>query len=193
MDQSEYYRFLQNRGRVLRLLRRLFMIPILSFFQGKVLDIGSGIGEFLEAYPNAVGIDINRDCVEYCISKGLNCLQADVCNLPFSSDFVDGILLNNVLEHLYRPEEAFTEILRVLKQSGRICIEVPGRKGYAYDTTHVRFWAKDEMIRFLRERGFRDITIKYFPVPLAWAGDILTHNKLRVFARLDKEKMHEQV
>lgn len=193
LGQSEYFRYLQKRGRGLRLLRRILMSPILRFFQGRVLDIGAGIGEFLEAYSDAVGIDINRDCVEYCISKGLNCLQADAYHLPFSADFFDGVLLNNVLEHLDRPEEAFAEIRRVLKHGGRICIEVPGRKGYDHDRTHVRFWGKDETISFLRERGFRDISSGYFPVPCAWAGDMLTHNKLRVFARIEKEDMPEQV
>ncbi|MDP2277375.1 MAG: methyltransferase domain-containing protein [Nitrospirota bacterium] len=113
--------------------------------------------------------------------------------LPFSADFFDGILLNNILEHLEKPDDAFSEIKRVLKNDGKLLIELPGKKGFYYDKTHVKFWGKDETISFLRENGFHDISSGYFPVPCAWAGDILTHNKLRVFARIKKEALPEQV
>jgi len=169
------------------------MSPILRFFQGRVLDIGAGIGEFLEAYSDAVGIDINRDCVEHCISKGLNCLQADAYHLPFSADFFDGILLNNILEHLEKPDDAFSEIKRVLKNDGKLLIELPGKKGFYYDKTHVKFWNGKEITDFLKKWGFINITTKFFPVPFEFAGDILTHNKLRVFARIEKDDMTEQV
>ena len=183
---SEYFAFLRSRGRVGKFLRRLFLRPIVRYFSGRVLDIGAGIGEFLEQYPDAVGLDINADCVRYCVQKGLRCVQADVSTLPFANDSFDGVLLNNVLEHFEKPDEVFSEILRVLRDGGRLMIEVPGKKGFAYDRTHVRFWDREDLIQYLEARGFGEIQTSFFPVPLRLAGLFLTHNKLRLYARLRK-------
>lgn len=182
MKQNEYYSYLSGRGRVKRLLRRLMLMPIVRFFSGEVLDIGCGIGEFLAAYPNAVGVDFNRKCVASCNERGFTCVEGNVYCLPFEDNKFDGVLLNNVLEHLDRPEDAFREIKRVLRNGGRLCMELPGMKGFRHDPTHVKFWGKEETVSFLEKYGFIDITVKYFPVPIEYAGNILTHNKLRVFA-----------
>lgn len=183
---NEYFRYLDDRSRFRRWLRWLFMMPFVRFFKGRVLDIGSGIGEFLSCYPEAVGLDINADCVNECRKKGLACIQADAADLPFEADSFEGVLLNNVLEHLDAPETLFREIGRVLRDNGRLALELPGRKGFAYDTTHVRFWDKSEIVSYLSARGFCDIHTSYFPIPLALAGDLFTHNKLRVYAVLRK-------
>lgn len=184
--ESEYFAYLKKRSRLGKILRRFFISPVLSYFHGKVLDIGSGIGEFLEYYPDAVGVDLNKDCVEYCRSRQLDCIWADAYELPFSPGSFDGVFLNNVLEHLERPEDAFEEICRVLKENGSICIEVPGKRGFDHDRTHVRFWETDDLTRLLQDIGFSEIRSGYFPVPFRWAGRVFTHNKLRVYATMIK-------
>ena len=166
------------------LMRRLFLLPVKRYFYGKVLDIGAGIGEFLDCYPNSIGIDRDYATVSYCHSRGFRCIQADAYLLPFIHDSFDGVLLNNVLEHLARPEDALSEIKRVLKKGGRLMIELPGKKGFLYDKTHVRFWVQDDIAALLKLKGFRDIKTRYFPFPCEKAGDIFTHNKLRVSAVL---------
>jgi SAM-dependent methyltransferase len=183
---SDYFRYLSDRRLVRKLLRRLFMMPIIHFFRGRVLDIGAGIGEFLSYYPDAVGIDINGDCAAECRKKGLVCVQADACHIPFNADSFDGVLLNNVLEHLDDPDTLFREIHRVLRDNGRLAIELPGSKGFAHDRTHVRFWGKNDIVPYLSALGFCNIRIFYFPIPIASAGSLLTHNKLRVYAVLRK-------
>jgi SAM-dependent methyltransferase len=179
----EYFRYLNERSSLRRYLRKLFLRPIVRAFSGRVLDIGSGIGEFLELYPDAIGIDMNPDCVASCLKKGLNCIEGSAYNLPFDAGFFDGVLLNNVLEHLERPGDALAEISRVLKRGGSLIIEVPGEKGFRYDNTHIKFWAKASLISFLEEHGFAAIRVNYFPFPFAVAGSLLTHNKLRAYAK----------
>jgi len=179
----EYFRYLNERSSLRRYLRKLFLRPIVLTFSGRVLDIGSGIGEFLELYPDAIGIDMNPDCVASCLKKGLKCIEGSAYHLPFDDGFFDGVLLNNVLEHLERPEDALAEIWRVLKRGGSLIIEVPGEKGFRYDKTHIRFWGKASLTSFLEEHGFAAIKVNYFPVPFASAGSLLIHNKLRVYAK----------
>ena len=185
--QSDYFAYLKKRSPASILLRKLFLMPVAKYFSGCVLDIGSGIGEFLEYYTDSIGIDIDRDCVAFCKSKGLNCLHADVYKLPFDDNSFDGVLLNNILEHLEKPGDAFLEIKRVLRNDGKLLIELPGKKGFYYDKTHVKFWGKKEIVDFLEKWSFKDIRAKFFPLPFEFAGDILTHNKLRVFANNSKK------
>jgi ubiquinone/menaquinone biosynthesis C-methylase UbiE len=186
--QADYFKYLKKRSTASLLLRRLFLKPVANHFSGIVLDVGSGIGEFMELYNNSIGIDIHRDSVAFCNSKGLKCINADVYRLPFSDNFFDGVLMNNILEHLENPEDAFAEIKRVLKNNGKLIIELPGKKGFYFDRTHVKYWKKKEIVDFLEKRGFHSIRTRYFPLPLEIAGDILTHNKLRVSAINKKGK-----
>ncbi len=178
----EYFEYLKNRGRLKLFLRRRFLLPVVKFFTGRVLDIGSGIGEFLSLYPDSVGIDIDEASVTFCRERGLECSHGDIYHLPFEEDSFDGILLNNVLEHLERPDDAFFEIKRVLRHKGKLLIEVPGKKGFLYDKTHLLSWEKENTSALVERWGFREIKTCYFPIPLKKAGDYLTHNKLRLTA-----------
>ena len=90
-------------------------MSVVNYFKGNVLDIGAGIGEFLEYYPNATGIDINEDCVRFCAARVLNVLMPMFISCRSTTILLMGFLLNNVLEHLDEPDRAFSEIKRVLK------------------------------------------------------------------------------
>jgi SAM-dependent methyltransferase len=188
---SEYFEYLKSRNSARLFLRKLFLKPVVNYFSGRVLDIGSGIGEFLEMYAHAIGIDANMDCVAFCHSKDFQCVNTDVYALPFIDDSFDGVLLNNILEHLKRPYDVFQEIKRVLKNHGKLMIELPGKKGFYYDKTHVKYWEREETVMFLEQNGFEDIQTNYFPLPFRRAGDILTHNKLRIYARHAKSQSAE--
>jgi len=55
--------------------------------------------------------------------KGLLPLQANSDQLPFPPDTFDGILLVDALHHFLNPQNAVSEMLRVLKPMGRLLIE----------------------------------------------------------------------
>jgi ubiquinone/menaquinone biosynthesis C-methylase UbiE len=188
--RSDYFAYLVRRGKLKRMIRKLFLLPVARSFAGKVLDVGAGIGEFLESYKDSVGIDKDFAAVSYCTSKGLECVQADAHRLPFHDDSFDGVLLNNLLEHIEDPDTVMGEIRRVLKDGGKLVMELPGKKGFYFDETHVRFWTREEIVMFLERHGFRNIVTHYFPLPWGKAGDIFTHNKLRVSAVHAKKGRH---
>lgn len=50
---------------------------------------------------------------------------ADAAMLPFNSDVFDVVALLDVLEHLLEPRTSLCEIARVLKQGGRLFVNVP--------------------------------------------------------------------
>jgi SAM-dependent methyltransferase len=50
---------------------------------------------------------------------------ADAAILPFNSNVFDGVALLDVLEHLPEPRASLCEIARVLKQGGKLFVNVP--------------------------------------------------------------------
>ena len=71
-NNDEYFEYLNQRSSLGLIYRKNFLYPRLAReMQGKVLDVGCGIGDFLEFYKNAKGTDINIKNVEYCSKIGL--------------------------------------------------------------------------------------------------------------------------
>jgi SAM-dependent methyltransferase len=95
-----------------------------------VLDIGCGLGGKTVAYAEAgarvVGVDIDQTNVEQSIafarSRGadLSFLVGDAGGLPFPDGCFDLVVANDSMEHFPHPEEAFAEIVRVLRPGGMI-------------------------------------------------------------------------
>ena len=50
---------------------------------------------------------------------------ADAAELPFESDSIDTIIMNDALEHFPEPENVLTEALRVLRPEGRVYVNFP--------------------------------------------------------------------
>jgi len=119
--------------------RRLDMIrSYLTLENARVLDIGCGLGAYVRAFgrftDRAYGIDIDAARVETGVTEGLHGLVAGVGeSLPFADGVFDGILLNEVLEHVRNDRETVREALRILRPGGRIVIFVPNRF-YPFET-----------------------------------------------------------
>jgi len=94
----------------------------------KVLDIGCGDGLFLTALKEkgveAVGVDISDVAVKKCREKGLNVvlLDANDSSMPFSDKSFELVVLSDVLEHLYNPDDILIEAKRLSK---KVLISVP--------------------------------------------------------------------
>jgi 2-polyprenyl-3-methyl-5-hydroxy-6-metoxy-1,4-benzoquinol methylase len=109
-----------------------------------VLDIGCGRGEFLElmreAGVTARGIDLSRESVELCRSKGLHADEADLFTymaaLPDGS--LDGIFCAQVIEHLAPAQlpEMIRLATRALRRGGVLAIETPNPECLAIFATH---------------------------------------------------------
>jgi SAM-dependent methyltransferase len=165
MDQNkEYYEYLKTRSSLAYVYRSKWVYPILNRnLHGKVLDVGCGIGDFLSFRPNTIGVDINPETVKHCESIGFNAYLMEENLLPFESKEFDGCVLDNVLEHIAKPEVLLKEIRRVLSPDGVVIIGVPGRSGYKSDPDHKVFYDKNRLITTLDEAGFLKQKIMYLP------------------------------
>ncbi len=164
-EQANYFNYLRRRSILGFLYRKFWLYPKLvkSLF-GRVLDVGCGIGDFLDFRPGAIGLDINPYAVEWCKKRGLDARLMEVDHLPFSNDSFDGVVLDNVLEHLAIPDKLIAEIERVLVPGGRVLIGVPGKRGYAADSDHKKFYSEEDLKKTMYEKGFSCKEFFFMPV-----------------------------
>ncbi len=87
--------------------------------EATVLDLGAGTHR---RAPNVITLDIQPTPTVDVIADGHV--------LPFPDATFDAVISEAVLEHVQRPEQVVSEIHRVLKPGGHICVAVPFLQGY---------------------------------------------------------------
>lgn len=99
----------------------------------KVLDVGTGLGDFIEVlkeslpgYSSIIGIDTEQGTVDKAIEKNrdnrIEFMRMSGENIEFEDNSVDVISISNTLHHLPNKEKVLHEIKRVVKQNGIIII-----------------------------------------------------------------------
>ena len=166
---EEYFEYLRGRSRLGWLYRRYWLYPSLCrYLDGKTLDVGCGIGDFLNHRNETVGVDINPATVEWCRRRGLDAHQMSPNVLPFQDCSFDSAILDNVLEHLADPAELLSEIGRVLRPRSSLVVGVPGQRGYATDADHKIFYDEATLVSTLVTAGFRLQQLFHMPFKSAW-------------------------
>lgn len=178
-EDREYFKYLTARSRTSLVLRRFMYRSIIKEFRGKLLDVGCGIGEFLQWYPNSFGIDTNRFLIRYCKEQGIRCVYGSAKKIPFKQSTFDTVLCSHLMEHLSKPVIAIKEAGRVLKKGGKFIIIVPTEKGYKKDRTHKTFLHEKNLREMLKKNGFKIKRMSYYP-PLLSRHTVL--GELRVVA-----------
>jgi SAM-dependent methyltransferase len=171
---EQYSHYLRQRSRMGLWYRRYWLYPRLcAFLQGRVIDIGCGIGDFLTYRQATVGVDINPANVDWCRSQGLDAhlMKEDV--LPFVDDSFDGAVLDNVLEHIADPRALIFEIRRVLHPRGTLVIGVPGAHGYTCDSDHKIFYDEATLVSTMVALGFGLQKVYHAPIRSEWMNKSL--------------------
>ena len=165
IKHDEYFEYLTQRSRLGFIYRKYWLYPrLLKYINGKCLDVGCGIGDFVSFRKNTVGVDVNPHLVELCEQKKLNVQHMEPDKLPFPDKSFDSVILDNVLEHIENPEPLLDEINRVLVSKSVFVVGVPGTKGYDQDDDHKVFYSSEKLIKTLGLRGFK--VSKAFGMPL---------------------------
>jgi SAM-dependent methyltransferase len=127
--------------------------------QGRVLDVGCGLGTFFSLLHGDVeydGVDISLPKEAPARSATGRCRLhwADCCEpLPFASAMFDNVVSLWCLEHVARPRVMLAELVRVLKPGGELALVFPN-----YDNPLRRcpsYWcdlSEDDSIASLRRR-----------------------------------------
>ncbi|HET7098898.1 MAG TPA: class I SAM-dependent methyltransferase [Patescibacteria group bacterium] len=138
----------------------------------KVLDIGIGDGVYerlLSAESlhkvDLYGIDISKNQIkraEKFIKEG-KVVDLDNQNIPYKSNTFDLIIISEILEHVFYPENILNEAYRVLRSGGKMLITFPnsgalqlrlslfltGRSpllNYTKNKEHIRFFDKGDVL-----------------------------------------------
>lgn len=97
-----------------------------------LLEIGCGNGHFLEKIASmgldVEGVDINRDAVAACKTKGL---KVDAINVFEIAKSYEMVVLFQVLEHMENAKELFEFLTtKLVRSGGHLIIAVPNPDGY---------------------------------------------------------------
>ena len=154
--------------------RNPYFLDLLKPSEGeKVLDIGCGVGYFMDLLESSSkaeiwGIDISSESVVTAKQYfGDKVMVGSTDHLPFEDNFFSKALCSEVLEHVPDDIAAIKEIKRILKPKGELVVTVPcldgifGSKiknichGHEGPEKHEREgYRKKEFIKLMESNGF---------------------------------------
>jgi SAM-dependent methyltransferase len=138
----------------------------------KILDLGCGPGYFLDAmkergYTNMIGITLSDADIELCKKNGHTVEKYDLSFLPqqkgYTDESVDFIFLRHALEHSPYPIFSLIEYNRLLKQYGKMYIEVPApdcERKHEWNANHYSILGSEQLAALLVRTGFKIDYIK---------------------------------
>jgi len=171
--------------------------------QPKILDIGCGWGDFEEVLEQVklpyLGIDVNKEAIEICRKKGLNCKLQNLnqwnnpsTSLRTSFQKFDCITFFQVIEHLKDPISLLKSAKKLLKPGGIILITTPnndsplrkllGPRWSIYsEPSHHLFFNKLTLNKTLELAGFKKIQVKLDKARFLSLSYILTRLNISSF------------
>jgi SAM-dependent methyltransferase len=100
-----------------------------KFRSPKILNIGAATGytsEILSGLGTVMSVEDNKECFGFLISLGkIDCVNASITELPFDNSTFDIVCAFDVIEHVEDDRKAVSEMHRVCKEGGIICVTVP--------------------------------------------------------------------
>ena len=147
----------------------------------QVLDLGCGSGALGKNLTetrgcSCDGVTLSQVEADHALPHYRRIEVADLETAQLSQLFAgqkyDAIVCADVLEHLRRPERVLDECMRLLSPAGRLLISVPNaayagltlelmhgefryRPEGLLDRTHLRFFTRNSLTRFLQEHGWQ--------------------------------------
>ena len=90
-----------------------------------LLDVGCGSSKIIQAYPGAVGIDIQLKKLRFLHKRNMFLAVGSAYRLPVTSERFKTVICSEVIEHIPYSEELFAELARVLRPGGVLILGTP--------------------------------------------------------------------
>lgn len=163
-----------------------FFTPLNIPKHAYVLDIGCGQGTFLDImlaldYPNSVGITYSKDDHEACEGKNLSVINCDMSDMLVPDDIVDFIWCRHALEHSPYPLFTLFEFNRVMRQGGKMYIEVPApdcARRHEDNPNHFSILGEVMWQSLFRKAGFETLSASHFDFELRHEENIIPERYL---------------
>jgi ubiquinone/menaquinone biosynthesis C-methylase UbiE len=162
----------------------------------RILDIACATGmsfRFLSKYGDIRGIDISRETIRLCKTRGIvRFVQCDAMKLPFRDGSFDLVLALDALEHFPDDALAIREIRRVSRPDALVLVTVPAfmflwsPHDVAYH--HFRRYTRGELGTKLRAGGLAPSRLSYYSMSVL--PPVYVMRKLRGAAHKDGEAAH---
>jgi 2-polyprenyl-3-methyl-5-hydroxy-6-metoxy-1,4-benzoquinol methylase len=140
---------------------------------GRLLDVGCGNGAFLAAAARegwkCSGIDFDAAAVaEANKLDGVTAEVGDLIGRAYPVASFDAIVMSNVIEHVWNPNETVTECFRLLKSGGRLVMITPNTASSGHriyrehwrglePPRHLFIYNRNSLRRLAQNAGFRRI------------------------------------
>ncbi|MBI5032986.1 MAG: class I SAM-dependent methyltransferase [Chloroflexi bacterium] len=141
---------------------------------GRLLDIGCGLGFFLQALGNdydAIGLEWSHPVVEMMRDLPLRVVEERFPHHPFKAGEFDIVTMHNILDHLPNPLSALHAACDLLKPGGllmlslvnfdSIAAKVYGAGFRLLGPNHLYYFTPTTLRRYFDRTGFRLIKIEY--------------------------------
>lgn len=142
--------------------------------KGKILDIGCGMGDFLDIAKkrgwNTNGLELSKYSSNIAKKRfRLNVFCGTIDEAKYDSKEFDVITMIEVIEHLENPKNTLKECNRILKDSGILVIQtgdinslyakIKGEKWPYILLGHLHYFSKKTLVKMLNETGFEVIKV----------------------------------
>jgi len=157
----------------LRVEERLDEIERRILIRGRLLDVGCGIGTFLNLAGKRgweiYGVDLSESAIAFAKSQyGIEVFCGELFEAKLPTHYYDVITLYHVLEHIPWLTQFLDELCRILKKSGWLVIEVPNdgslqsrlkkeKWPYVHPRDHLYYFSNRTLTKLLRKHGFSQI------------------------------------
>lgn len=91
---------------------------------GRILDVGCGQKPYAHLFCSTAYVGLEIDTPENRRTKQADCFY-DGTHFPFPDGDFDGVIVSEVLEHVFTPDVFLREINRVVKPGGLLLLTVP--------------------------------------------------------------------
>lgn len=139
---------------------------------GRLLDIGSGLGDRLQALVDAgwraEGLDVDPAAVAAARDRGLRVHLGALEAQSFPASSFDAVTMSHSIEHVPDPAAILAEIYRILTPGGRVAILTPnarslGHRWFRSDwlaldpPRHLHIFTRAALGRLVARAGFRRV------------------------------------
>lgn len=177
-DPKRAFMYRMERDRILKLKP-----------SGRILDIGCGIGAFLNEFPDAdwhkFGVDVSEHAVEIARSAGIKIKMGEAA-YDYEDGFFDVIVMRGSLQHLPDPFQTIARCKELLKPEGLLVfLSIPNTNSPYFrrfrtlpiltETLNILQPSDTMMVNALQNMGFRVLNVRYPYIETPYANVIMDH------------------
>ncbi|MGB9243768.1 MAG: class I SAM-dependent methyltransferase [Candidatus Acidiferrales bacterium] len=168
---------------------RFFLADPKAPKNGRLLDLGCGVGNFIAAARNSgfdvTGIELNPSAVRFARENyGLRevfAMRPQEFRSANPGRTFDAVTFFEVLEHQDDPQGFLNTARECLASGGHIALSVPNRSRWQkgvetldYPPNHLTRWSPLALRNFLEKNGFEVLSMKQEPLHIGRAAQVLS-------------------